>query len=650
MPERSALLGRVLGTEDATPVAFWFVVQPGRKVRLDDVVMVRTADPTEPDPGVAGEAGGGQPTLPGGRGVTFYGVVDQVRRRHEGLQFEGDTNLVAEGLMPAAESYAAHVLVTRLEPEEFLPPAPGDPVLAATGEALERALYVDGMSARLGAGLLRSGDPAYLNLDFVDGTRGAHVNISGISGVATKTSYALFLLYSLFHDRSGRDGKPLLKDPGSARAVVFNVKGEDLLFIDQPNRRVAEEEAQWMSRNGASKGRYEALGLHAGPFESCGLHAPPQATPGGTLVADVQQRDGVSPFVWTLRQFCLERMLPFAFADVSSMSQLEFLLQHVEERLHQLARTQGGAAAALEVPERLPGDDASRRARAEKSAQRIDEAEGLTFEALGAASASGSGQKLTTFAELVDYLQFKLLDEGADDGDVERGGERSGGDPGWTARQSRGTREAFIRRLRGAQKHLSRLIRGDLGARALEAARLDVLGSQKQVHVIDIHQLAPLAQMFVVGVTLRGLFAAKEAGHRGKLFVVLDELNKYAPAEGSSPIKDVLLDIAERGRSLGVILIGAQQTASEVERRIVGNAAVRVAGRLDAAEAERPEYRFMPASTRARTTILAPGTMILHQPDVPTPVLVTFPFPAWATRAEERDTRVSDEEAGGLLL
>ncbi len=367
MPERSAPLGRVLGTEDATPVAFWFVVQPGRKVRLDDVVMVRTADPTEPDPGVAGEAGGGQPTLPGGRGVTFYGVVDQVRRRHEGLQFEGDTNLVAEGLMPAAESYAAHVLVTRLEPEEFLPPAPGDPVLAATGEALERALYVDGMSARLGAGLLRSGDPAYLNLDFVDGTRGAHVNISGISGVATKTSYALFLLYSLFHDRSGRDGKPLLKDPGSARAVVFNVKGEDLLFIDQPNRRVAEEEAQWMSRNGASKGRYEALGLHAGPFESCGLHAPPQATPGGTLVADVQQRDGVSPFVWTLRQFCLERMLPFAFADVSSMSQLEFLLQHVEERLHQLARTQGGAAAALEVPERLPGDDASRRARAPRS-------------------------------------------------------------------------------------------------------------------------------------------------------------------------------------------------------------------------------------------------------------------------------------------
>ena len=53
------------------------------------------------------------------------------------------------------------------------------------------------------------------------------------------------------------------------------------------------------------------------------------------------------------------------------------------------------------------------------------------------------------------------------------------------------------------------------------------------------------------------------------LFVVLDELNKYAPREGESPIKEILLDVAERGRSLGIILIGAQQTASEVERRII---------------------------------------------------------------------------------
>ncbi len=45
---------------------------------------------------------------------------------------------------------------------------------------------------------------------------------------------------------------------------------------------------------------------------------------------------------------------------------------------------------------------------------------------------------------------------------------------------------------------------------------------------------------------------------------MLDELNKYAPKDSSSPIKEYLVDIAERGRSMNIILIGAQQTASEI--------------------------------------------------------------------------------------
>ena len=74
---------------------------------------------------------------------------------------------------------------------------------------------------------------------------------------------------------------------------------------------------------------------------------------------------------------------------------------------------------------------------------------------------------------------------------------------------------------------------------------------------------------------------------------MLDELNKYAPREGDSPIKDTLIDIAQRGRSLGVILIGAQQQASLVASEVTQNAAIRIAGRLDAAEAERAEYGWM---------------------------------------------------------
>ena len=116
---------------------------------------------------------------------------------------------------------------------------------------------------------------------------------------------------------------------------------------------------------------------------------------------------------------------------------------------------------------------------------------------------------------------------------------------------------------------------------------------------------------------------------------MIDELNKYAPREGARPIKDVLLDIAERGRSLGIILIGAQQTASEVERRIVSNSAIKVVGRLDPAEAGRPEYGFLPPSQRQRATLAKPGTMFVSQPEIPVPLAIEFPFPAWATRLSE---------------
>jgi DNA helicase HerA-like ATPase len=132
-------------------------------------------------------------------------------------------------------------------------------------------------------------------------------------------------------------------------------------------------------------------------------------------------------------------------------------------------------------------------------------------------------------------------------------------------------------------------------------------------------------------------------------FIVLDEMNKYAPRDGSSPIKEILLDVAERGRSLGMILLGAQQTASEVERRIVANAAIRVVGRLDSAEAGRDEYGFLPIVQRQRATIMKPGTMIVSQPEIPVPILLTFPFPAWATRPDEAAVMQKDAFARVVL-
>src|SRR6202000_2824497 len=115
------------------------------------------------------------------------------------------------------------------------------------------------MANQVPVGRGRDGAPIYVNMEFLDGTRGRHVSISGISGVATKTSFALFLLHSIF--RSGALGPRAV----NAKALVFSVKGEDLLFLDQANVRL-DDDLRLQSGG---------LGRPAEPFASAGFWAPP---------------------------------------------------------------------------------------------------------------------------------------------------------------------------------------------------------------------------------------------------------------------------------------------------------------------------------------------------------------------------------------
>jgi uncharacterized protein len=247
--------------------------------------------------------------------------------------------------------------------------------------------------------------------------------------------------------------------------------------------------------------------------------------------------------------------------------------------------------------------------------------------------AEANDTTIRSFGDLVTLLEAELGDEG-------QRGQWVGG------AAVTGSINALLRRLRSAVKPLSAIIRGDLAHRGERS----ITTSRAQVTVVDLHNLPDRAQRFVVGVTLRGEFARKErqGTARPLMFVVLDELNKYAPREGDSPIKQILLDVAERGRSLGVILIGAQQTASEVERRVLANCAIRVAGRLDAAEAERPEYGYLPPAQRQRAMLAKPGTMFIAQPDIPVPLAVDFPFPAWATRPSEKGKWAGHDDGPAL--
>src|SRR5437660_4709259 len=214
-PEQvSEQVGMVLGTEDATPLTFWVGIAPECYLQLDDAVIVDTEVP--------------------GRGrLRVAGIVQDVRARHEGATFDTDVFLVDRGVLPVETAVAAQVVATRFEPEIFVPPLPGLAAYRARGKDRDEALYLDQMERRVAAGLSRDGEPMFLDLDFLDGSRGAHVNISGVSGVATKTTYALFLLYALFHS-------PVLGGYGAnTKALVFNVKGEDLRRRDTANHRLA---------------------------------------------------------------------------------------------------------------------------------------------------------------------------------------------------------------------------------------------------------------------------------------------------------------------------------------------------------------------------------------------------------------------------
>jgi DNA helicase HerA-like ATPase len=567
----SEAIGYVLGTQEATPLEFWIAVDSEKVLRLDDVVAVETERPD------------------GGGIVHFYGVVDYVRTQYEGVQFDTDTLLVAKkATLPVNISYTAHVQVTRIEPEEYLPPQPGDKVYLAVDKQLASALYFDSMDTPIPAGIMNNGNAAYFNYSFINGEKGAHVNISGVSGVATKTSYALFLLYSIFNS-------PVLGSyKANTKALIFNVKGEDLFFLDKLNQTYGN------SVNGKNQSKYEILKLPVQPFKSTSFRAAPKKD-SRTVDSDLEQRsEGISVYLWSIRELCRDRLFRFLFTGEDlDRGNLSYLVTTVEERLARLAEE---------------NDEIDRKRRRKLQAH-------LEVEAFGEEGKT----EIKSFRDLIDFLEDKLLN------DEDREENRR-----WLGRNVPATAEAMIRRLYGISSEVSHLIRGDLSPDELANYQLNPLASDTQLTVTDIHKLTARAQKFVVGVLLQKLFFQKEKqGREPVVFIVLDELNKYAPRDGRSPIKDLLVDIAERGRSLGIILIGAQQTASEVERRVVGQAAIRVVGRLDSAEAERPEYNFLTGSCRKRALFLKSGTMFVHQPEVPAPILVNFPFPAYATRKEE---------------
>lgn len=156
-----------------------------------------------------------------------------------------------------------------------------------------------------------------------------------------------------------------------------------------------------------------------------------------------------------------------------------------------------------------------------------------------------------------------------------------------------------------------------------------------QVRVIDIAHLDEKSQGFVFGDvmdTLHTMMSAKNIeGMPDKIIVFVDELNKYASKDTpkSSQILQQLLEITERGRSLGLILFSVEQFKSAIHERVRGNCATSAFGRTNFVEVASSEYRFFGETYRNMMTRLDPGEYIISNPAMRSLMKINFPRPVY---------------------
>ncbi|AGE70440.1 ATP-binding protein [Sulfolobus acidocaldarius] len=149
------------------------------------------------------------------------------------------------------------------------------------------------------------------------------------------------------------------------------------------------------------------------------------------------------------------------------------------------------------------------------------------------------------------------------------------------------------------------------------------------INIIQLNGLSDTMQNIVFSSVLRTLMNIQQDQNNNRRFdyiiVFVDELNKFAPKRGESPIKDLIVDIAARARSLNIGLIGAQQFASRIETQVYGNASTYVVGNTDAAELKEDEYKAF-SDFKDMIYQLQKGQMVIYQPSTfISPIKIRFP-------------------------
>ena len=517
-----------------------------------------------------------------------YGVIEDIAHITDAASFL--TNFISsdfgdvsaeENTLRVGMNYVTAKVVCNTE-NIYIPLQSNAKVMLATAKEINYALGLNDIRNPLVCGYLEMYEgtkgcekvtlPVNLNSKFIIGPEGAHLNISGISGLASKTSYAMFLLKAIQDSYMQKDLKS--EDEDSVAFVLFNVKGKDLLAIDQLNDFSDERNPEQARKDAFAK--YEKLGLTAEPFKNVHYYYPysiPKTRHWNTYMTPEEVEDNIKK----------KKAKKYKYIYKYDKDNLDLMFANI--------------------------DDSTQ-----------------TMESIISYIMSGQGK----FNQVSDWQSF--LDAVKE----KCSSETSGKDKEIPVASWR----KFYRIINKSitdNKIFARDIREDDGETRIGDALKYI--KKNEVHVIDIAKLSEDKQAYVFGDAIRTIYdlqLGQYAGEEGvdppsRIVIFIDELNKYASKETpkTSPILRQVLDVAERGRSLGVVLFAAEQFRSAIHDRVTGNCSTHAYGRTNSIEITKSDYKSIPSVYKTMMTRLKQGEYIIQNPIFRSLLNIKFPKPIY---------------------
>lgn len=399
--------------------------------------------------------------------------------------------------------------------------------------------------------------PVKLNSEFLIGPEGAHLNISGISGLAAKTSYAMFLLKSI-QDRA-------IQEDENIAFVFLNVKGKDLLSIDEQPTQYENQKYKNIQKE------YKDLGLDTEPFKNVKYFYPYDRNNEGTYGKEILED-----------QLRCNKAEKYKFIYEQDKENLDLLFSNIDDP----NQTMDSIINCI-----MSGQDGFNNCQ--------------------------------SWEDFLEHVQSKC-EAGSNNRDKEITVSS------W--RKFKRIVTKYLKNGTSANLFANRLVHEDSEIRLEDAIKRI---KKHEIYVVDIAKQEEDMQAFVFGNVMRAIYNLKlgdyEKENPPRIVIFIDELNKYASKDvpKTSPILRQIIDIAERGRSLGIVLFAAEQFRSAIHDRVSGNCSTHAYGRTNSIEVSKKDYSFVPKVYQNMMTRLKQGEYVIQNPMFNSLLSVKFPEPIY---------------------